>query len=240
MQTTRAVVLRTVRYDDNRVVASLFTEDYGMISALIRVGNTRKKGGRSANVQILSFLEAELEYKAHADFQRIGEMHIYLPWMDLPYHPVKASIVMFLGNFLYHALRSEGSNANLFSFMEYSFQWLDEADGGYSNFHLIFMIRVTRFLGVWPGLDGYSRRGIYDLIAAGFTESLPSHGQYVGVGEAALIPLLLRMDYVSMNRIRLRRNERWHMLEIIVRYYQLHVPGFGELQNLDILREMFS
>lgn len=240
MQTTRGVVLKTVRYDDNRVIVSIFTEDYGIISAFMRVNRSKKKGSGSASAQILSLLEFSLDYRQSADFQKISEISICSPWRDMPYNPVKASIAMFLATFLYHVLRMEGRNEHLFSFLEYSLRWLDEAEKDFANFHLLFMVRLTRFLGILPGTEGYSRTRLYDLVAAGFTDRLPPHGQYVEASEAALIPLILRMDYRNMNRMRLSRNQRWHMLEIIVRYYQLHVPGFGELQNLDVLREMFS
>ena len=30
------------------------------------------------------------------------------------------------------------------------------------------------------------------------------------------------------------------MLEVLLQYYHLHVPSFGELQSVEILRELFS
>lgn len=240
MQATKGIVLRTIRYSDSRIIVSLFTEHYGMLSAAVRLTRGGRSGGRNALWQTLNVVEVSVDYRPSNDLQKISEVSISTPWMELPYHPVKASISMFLGDFLYHSLRGEGENRPLFSFLYNSLRWLDEADGGVANFHLLLMIRMTRFLGIWPGMDGYGRNMVYDMKAACFSAVLPEHGQYLEAGDAMWIPLLLKMDYSQMHRLRMTRNERWHMLDVLLRYYRLHVPSFGELQSVEILRELFS
>lgn len=240
MQTTRALVLRTVRYTDSRIIVSLFTEHYGMISAAVRISRGVNSGRRCALWQILNVVEVNVDYRASVELQKLGDVSIPSPWHELPYHPYKASISMFLGEFLYHSLKNEGENRALFSFLENSLRWLDSAEGGFSNFHLFLMIRMTRFIGILPSMEGSARDKVYDLRGACFSSVLPPHGQYVDANEAALIPVLLEMNYSQMHRLRLSRNERWHMLDVLLKYYRLHMPGFGELQSLDILCEIFS
>lgn len=240
MQATRGIVLRTVRYGDNRIIVSLFTEHFGVVSVVARLSHGKKSGARSALWQLLNIVDLSLDYRATNEIQKYSEACISSPWMDLPYHPFKASISMFLADFLYHSLRGEGENASLFSFLENSLRWLDEADSDFSNFHLLLMIRMTRFLGFWPGMEGYSRSSVYDLKGACFASVLPTHGQYLDAGDSKWIPLLLGMGYSQMNRLRMSRNERRRMLEVLLRYYRLHVPGFGELQSVGILQELFS
>lgn len=240
MQTTKAIVLRTVKYSDTRIVVSLFTEYYGMVSALVRVSHGGRSGGRTALWQLLTLVEVNVDYRPSLDFQKLGEVQISSPWKDMPYNPYKASVTMFLADFLYHCMRGEGENRSLFAFLENSFSWFDETNDSIFNFHLFLMIRMTRFLGIWPGIDGYTEGNVYDLKNACFSSVIPLHGQYVDANEASLIPLLLRLDYSTMHLLKLTRNERRHMLEILIRYYQIHVPGFGELQSLDVLRELFS
>lgn len=240
MQATRGIVLRTLRYSDNRIIVSIFTEHYGMVSAIVRLSRGGKSGGRSALWQTMNVVEMNIDYRPAKDLQKLNDVSISVTWKDLPYNPFKASISMFLGDFLYHAISREGENPLLFSFLVTSLQWLDEAEGNFSNFHLLLMIRLTRFLGIWPGLEGYAKGRIYDMKSACFAVALPAHGQYLEVKDAMWIPLLLRLDYSQMQRFRMTRSERWHMLEVILHYYRLHVPAFGELQSLDILRELFS
>ena len=240
MQTTKAIVLRTIRYSDSHIVVSLFTEYYGMVSALVRVAHGGKRGGRSALWQLMSLVELNVYYRPAADFQKIGDVFMSTPWKDLPYNPFKASVSIFLAEFLYHSLRGEGENRVLFSFLENSLLWFDETEKGMVDFHLLLMIRMTRFLGIWPGTGGYRPGMLYDLKSACYVSRIPPHGQYVDADAATLIPMLLRTDYSNMHLLRMTRNERRHMLDVLLQYYRLHVPGFGELQSLDVLRELFA
>lgn len=240
MQKTKAIVLRTVRYTDNRIIVSLFSEHYGMISTIVHIAHGGKRGGRSALWQLLNIVELNVDFRSSSELQKVGEVQISTSWKDLPYHPFKVSISMFLADFLYHSLRGEGENRALFSFLENSLQWLDESEKGISDFHLLLMIRMTRFLGIWPGTEGCGSGKLYDLKNACYVSQIPPHGQYVEADEASLLPLLLRLDYSTMHLLRMSTNNRRHMLDVLLRYYQLHVPGFGELQSLDVLREIFS
>ena len=52
--------------------------------------------------------------------------------------------------------------------------------------------------------------------------------------------MLMRMNYETMHLFAMSRTERNRCLEIILRYYRLHLPGFPELKSPDVLRELFQ
>lgn len=237
---TRALVLRTIHYGDNRLVVSLYTESRGMVTCMVRVTRGRKSGGRTALWQMLNLVDVAMDVRPSRDMQTINEASMSCPWYDLPYHPLKAAISMFLGDFLFHCLRGEGENAALFAFLENSLRWFDEAEEGIADFHLQLMLRLTRFLGILPGVDGYARHKVYDLRGACYAAVIPIHGQYLAADEARWIPLLLRLDYGRMRKLKMTTTGRRRVMEILLLYYRLHVPAFGELQSLDVLREVFS
>lgn len=60
-------------------------------------------------------------------------------------------VYMFLVE-LGQATRNE-QDVPLFSFIEESVAWLDQAQGNYANFHIVFMVRLTFFLGFSPNLE---------------------------------------------------------------------------------------
>lgn len=240
MQKTKALVLRTVRYSDSRIIVSLFTEQHGMVSTIVRVQHGTGKGARTALWQLLNFVEVNVAYRQASDFQKVTEPIIYNPWKELPYHPLKAGVSMFLADFLYHSIRNEGANQLLFDFLEKALTWFDETENGIADFHLLLMAKMTRFLGIWPSTDGYVQGAVYDLKGACFVTQLPGHGQYLESSDAALFSRLFEADFSSVCLLGISRNERRHMLDVLLRYYQIHVPGFGELQSVDVLRELFS
>ena len=71
---------------------------------------------------------------------------------------------MFLAEFLYRALREEAENGPLFAYLEHSIRWLDECDRSFSNFHLVFLMRFSRFLGLYPNTEDYREGCFFDML----------------------------------------------------------------------------
>ena len=106
---------------------------------------------------------------------------------------------------------------------------------------LVFLMRLSRFLGLYPNLEGYAEGDWFDLRAACFTPLRPvGHGDCIAPAEAARIARLMRMDYGTMHLFRLTRDERARCLDVILTYYRLHLPDFPELKSVEVLRELFD
>ena len=93
-------------------------------------------------------------------------MKLSYPFKSVPYHPHKSAIALFIAEFLYRALREEAENAPLFAYLSNSIQWLDECKHDFANFHLVFLIRLSRFLGLYPNTEGYHNGDYFDLLNA--------------------------------------------------------------------------
>lgn len=148
---------------------------------------------------------------------------------------------MFLSEFLCRALREETENRPLFAYLQHSVVWLDECRGGFANFHLVFLMRLSRFLGLYPNLEHYAEGDYFDLQAACFTSLRPqTHSHYIGPQEAARLRRLMRMNYETMHLFGMSRAERARCLSVINDYYRLHLPDFPELRSLEVLKELFD
>jgi len=240
VETTKALVLNCVRYNDNGVVVSFFTERYGSISSLVRIPNTRRRNALLSLLQRLSLVEIEIDYRETRDMQSIRNVSLYYPWTSIPYNPVKASVAMFIAEFLYNALRSEGVNVGLFSFLEQSLVWFDQNMEGIANFHLLLPIKLTMFLGIMPNIEGYREGMFFDMQCGECVEVPPLHRYMLDRDETSFLPVLLGTDYCQMHGLAITREQRGHILEIIIMYYRLHVPGFRSLQSMGVLREVFA
>ena len=82
--------------------------------------------------------------------QRLREVRIDQPYLHIPTNPSKQAILLFLAEFLTYATRDEQQNVPLFLFIRSSLLWLDETEARFANFHLVFMARMSRFLGFGP------------------------------------------------------------------------------------------
>ena len=117
--------------------------------------------------------------------------------------------------------------------------WLDACEKNFSNFHLVFLIRLSRFLGLYPNTEDYAEGAYFDLMNACFTLEKPIHGMFLRPEESARIINLMRMKYDNMHLFAMNRMERNRCLDIINEYYRLHLPDFPELKSLPVLQELF-
>ena len=240
----RCLVLRTVKYGDNSIIVDTYTESRGRMSFVAPFARGRRTGSGAAFWAQLSQVEFQADIRPQGKLAKPQDVRFYYNYMDLPFSPLKSSIAMFVGEFLCAALRSEGENRPLYKYVETSLRWLDMADtrsqlSGVANFHLVFLMRLTRFIGIYPNLEN-SRLPYFDLVAGEYCERQPAHNHFLRGDEARILPLLFRMDYSTMRIYRFNRLQRQRCLELLLDYYRIHVPQFPQLKSLEVLAELFS
>lgn len=235
------IVLHVLKYNDTSNIVDIYTEQVGRASFLVKIPRLRKSNVRSVLFQPLAFVEVEADCRPNSSLHRVQEVKLLFPFRTLPYHPYKSSIAMFLAEFLYRALREEEANFPLFAYLRHSILWLDECENkSFANFHLVFLMRFSRFLGLYPNVEDYTDGCYFDMLNACFTSSFPMSGSFLKPDEAGRIRLLLRMNYETMHLFGMSRVERNRCLTVINDYYRLHIPDFPVLKSIDVLKELFD
>ena len=237
---TQAVVLRTVRYGDNSLIVDMLTREQGRVSFLVKVSKSPRGKMRKQYFMPLTIVDVDFDMRMNASLQRLRDIRITHLMNSLAQHPYKLSIGMFLAEFLCHATRDEHDNPTLYDFVAMSLEWLDGVEEAFSNFHLVFMIRLSRFVGFFPNTEDGNEGDYFDMLNACFTTVKPQHGHFLPPDEASKISLLMRLNYKTMHLCAMSRQERNRCTEVILEYYRLHVPGFPPLKSLDVMRELFS
>jgi DNA repair protein RecO (recombination protein O) len=242
LQKTIGIVLHTLNYNDTSIIVEIYTELCGRASFVISVSRSKKTGIRLGLFQPLALIEFEADFRLTAtSLYRIKEAKSFLPFTTIPYDPFKLAISLFLAEFLYRSLHEEGENRMLFAYLKYSIVWLDKAQKRYANFHLVFLMHLSRFLGLYPNLDSYHKGDYFDLLNADFISTRPlQHPFFLLPEEASCLPYLTRMNYETMYLFKMNRTERIRCLTIINEYYELHLPGFSVLKSLKIIQDLFD
>lgn len=241
LQKTVGIVLHTLKYNDTSNIVEMYTEFAGRASFLVNVPRSRKASVKSVLFQPLSLIEFEADFRPNATLYRIREAKSFYPFSSIPYDPFKSAMALFLAEFLYRAVREEAENRPLFAYLQHSVVWLDTCREGYANFHLVFLMRLSRFLGLYPNLDDYHEGDYFDMLNACFTSVRPqSHSSYIEPGEAGRLLRLMRMNYETMHLFAMNRAERTRCLHILNEYYRLHLPDFPVLKSLAVLQELFD
>lgn len=238
---TEAIVLHSIKYGEQRLIVDMFTREHGRLSFIVSVPKTNRSKLKKQFFQPLTLLYIEADIRPQAQLQKLRDVSLLVPLGSLLLVPDKLAIGLFVAEFLYYALRDEQQNIPLFDYIRSSLEWLDGRSHHYANFHLVFLMHLSRFLGFYPNLSNQGGQNVYfDLRASSFCEDAPVHPDFLMPQESARIGVMMRMDFPSMHLFRLSRADRNRTLEIIERYYRLHLPAFPELKSLPVLRELFA
>ncbi len=222
------------------MIVDMFTCEAGRQSFVVPIPKSSKSKLKKQYFQPMTLLEIESDLRQRLQLQKLKEVRLLAPYSSIPFSPEKLAISLFVAEFLYHALRSEQQNAPLFAYLCDSMQWLDTVEDGFANFHLTFLMRMSRFLGFYPNLDDYVDGCVFDLRTSTFSLQVPTHRDFLQPDDARRIHTLMRMDFPTMRVFRLSRQDRNRITEVLLHYYQLHIPQFPELKSLSVLQELWT
>lgn len=237
---TKAIVLNSLKYGESQLIVDMFTESHGRLSFMQRIPRTSRSGVKKQFFQPLTLLAIEFDYRPSQKMQRVREAAVSCPFVSLPFDAFKLSIALFVAEFTGYCTRSEQANPSLYLFVENSVRWLDACDSGFANFHIIYMLHLTRFIGFYPNLDDDSDDACFDMRAGCFVAHVPVHADFLKPDEARKIRLLMRLNYTTMRLLSLSRSERNRIVDVILQYYRLHQPGFPEMKSLPVLVQLFG
>lgn len=240
MLRSHGIVLHSLRYGDHRIIVDIFTETTGVVAYIVPVSRNGKGGIKASAWQPLALVEVAWQPNVKTILQQPKELSLWQPWRTLTMEPRKTAMCLFLSEFLYHALHREQENRPLFGFLVNALSWFDERDDQFVNFHIVFLLHLTRFLGFLPNVEDWHEGYYFDLQSATFSRVRPFHIYYLDPEEAALVPKFLRMDLRSMRAVGLNRTLRHRALEIVTEFYRLHIPEFPESRSLEVLAEVFE
>lgn len=218
----------------------MYSQEYGAITFSCSIGSRSNSKSKTNYFQPLNIVEIEFDKKPKAEIHAIKDIRIVYPAKSIPFDPYKLSISIFLAEFIRYALMNEQQNVPLYNYIENSIQWLDNVEQNFSNFHILFMVKLTQFTGFFPNLNDYYPGCWFDLREGEFTSLIPKHKEVVRPVDATIIPVLARLSFRTMHILKLTRHNRNQCTEGILTYYRLHLPDFPELKSFSVMRELFT
>jgi len=218
------------------MITAAYTRNYGIMSFMVR-GLGKKRGNKLAALEPLSLVEINFHCREKYDVQSAKEINAKSRSGGLFYDPIKGSIQLFLAEMLYKSLREEAPDEDLFDYITSSLQYFDSGND-HTYFHLVFLMRLTKFLGFFPKGSFDEHTCFFDLQNGVFTGNLNSSLHTLDRSDSQGFYALIGADYSSS--IELKSDLRRRLLKSLVEYYRLQLEGFGEVKSLPVLMEVFS
>jgi DNA repair protein RecO (recombination protein O) len=240
LEKTRGIVLHQIKYTDSGIVAQLYTRKFGRQSFLIKGMRNRKAGKHNILFQPMFILDLEMYYKPSREIQSLKEFSVSFTPYNIFTDIRKSCVAIFLGEVLTSVLREESPHEEMFDFIEEAVIWFDGSKEDYANFHIGFLAGMTSFLGFEPGQRSDSEDLFFDMVNGSFVPVPPLHGNYAGEEISDMLARIFCSSYDNLSNISLNGRLRNEILDILVRYYSLHLPALKKLNSLEVLKEVFS
>ncbi|MEI6753660.1 MAG: DNA repair protein RecO [Paludibacter sp.] len=235
---TTGIILHTMKYNDTASIVCIYTREFGRVSYMVYGVGRKKAVVRSSFLQPLTLTELDVRHVPGKDIQQIKEIRVLYPFSSIPANPVKNALALFLSEVLFKSLRQTEPDDTLFLFLENSIQQLDYSNEGVQNFHLVFLQKLTRYLGFEANIE--ESGGYFDLMNGVFLKDKPAHIHFLMPENTNQFIKLMETDYNTMEKLILSRESRLELLKNLLEYYRLHIPEFHTIHSLAVLQSLFD
>lgn len=240
VEKTRGIVLHHFRYGESSLISHVFTEDFGRKSFIHKGVRSRKSPNRANLLQPLFILNIEFYRKDRQELQLVREFSLAENFLHFPYDIHKSAQALFMAEVLYKCLKQEEADRPLYDFLTHSIRYFDLHTVGTANFHLLFLLKLTRFLGILPLKDDRQNNVIFDIREGTFREDKPLHFHFLEEKTAKTLFDLLDMNYEEGSLVKFSHYQRNELLEEVMKFYTFHHYNLDHLNSLSVLKELFD
>jgi DNA repair protein RecO (recombination protein O) len=218
----------------------MYTEVFGRVSYLVARNRGKKTTVSKALFMPLSVVEMEVEHQNKRDLHRIREAKQCYPLNRLFTDPVKNALALFMAEVLFRVVKDTEPDARLFDYLYRSICLLELAEDGVANFHVVFLLHLLHYLGIFPNTDSYAEDYYFDMQNGVFADRSPLHRHYLNREESRIFARLFKISYENMSLYAFSRHDRVNILNRILTYYRIHLPEIPEIKSLAILQALFE
>ncbi len=237
---TRGIILHAIPYKDTYSIISVYTETFGRVSYIVARNRGKRSAVSKALFMPLSVVEMEVEHFNKRDLHRIKEAKRCFQQTELFVHPIKNMLALFLAEVLYRTLKTTEPDERLFAYLCNSIRLLEVTEEGIGNFHLVFLLHLLHYQGIFPNTASFCPESYFDLQNGVFSDRIPMHRHYLNQEESRFFARLLKINFENMSLFAFSRRDRAIILDRIMEYYRLHIPDFPEIKSLAILQSLFE
>jgi len=241
LQKTNGIVLNQFKYSETSLIVNILTEEYGKMSFIVN-GVRKKKSKFPANYfQSFNLLQIVFIESKKSDLHKITEISNQIVLTDIIFNIQKTSICMFLAEIINITSQKLEKDDKLYQFLEQIIQYIDSAKNEeISNIHLWSMLRLMQFNGISPNNNFSEQNKFFNPVEGSFSYETLKNKYIYSEENSKIIHQLLGSSIDTSSKIKINKNSRLELLELMTQYFQLHIDGFKASKSLSILSEIFA
>ncbi len=237
---TIGIIFHSFKYSETSIIARVFTKDLGLQSYIVPGVRKQKSKIKQNLFQPLSILELVVYHKERGGLQHIREISCPRPFDTIPYDIAKSSIAIFLAEMLHHSLKNHEPNPPLFTFIHDAVKQLDAAKGRVADFHLVFLLELSRFLGFQPR-NNYEKNNCVFNLREGFFQPMSHRMESViDKNTSRYFHEVITTKMEDAASLTIPKELRKQLLHIAIDFYRYHLDGMQEIKSHTILEMVLN
>jgi DNA repair protein RecO (recombination protein O) len=237
---TRGIVLHTIKYSETSVIVKIFTERLGLVSYIVNGVRSSKATAKAALLRPLTLLDLDINHRENKGLQRIKEYKRAYNYQSLPFDTAKSAVALFILEVIAKSLKEHDAHEDMFQFIFDCFIHLDELTQMNNDFHLQFLMHYAVYLGFGPHGTSDDDSPYFDMQEGVFTRRNSMSPLVLNKEQSEIVSHLIESDIYHSIDIKLTRQTRNQILQVLLKYYSLHLEGFTGLRSPEVLEELFD
>ncbi len=240
MQKSNGIVVRTVKYGESSLILEILTEFDGLSSFIVS-GVRKSKKNTASLYHPMQQLDIVHYPSKGESLARIKEVKLSKHYENLLSDVPSTALANFLIECVQKVAKEKDIKSRFYSFLKDSLNYIDDNPRGVQNFHLYYITAMTQLCGYeiennytesLPYFDLRSGRfGPHEVVFDGYQPSAPA---------GRLLSTFLNEEWDTVQSISLTKDERYDYIDMMLLYFQYHVPGFTRPKSLDVFRVVFG
>jgi DNA repair protein RecO (recombination protein O) len=201
-----------------------------------------KKSSQANYFQPGAMLDLVVYHHEQKSLQRIKEFKWAYLYDSLLFDVIKNAMLLYVVELIIKTIKQPEHNPNLFSFLEEGLKWLDKHSTEESaSFPIYVSIHLSSFLGFQLYADSNPNHHQFHIAEGKFSDEAGVNSTYFEGEEVLLLKELMNVRHPDdLTEIPLSRKNRQQILEMMEAYYKAHIPEFGQMKTLPVLRQILN
>lgn len=237
-QKTKTIILNTSKYGENKLIINGYTREYGRMGFVISAIAT-KKASPLPYCQPLFQNEVEFNYNPSHELQQAKTINPCYTYQSIPYKTSKTSIAFFIAEVLRKTLVYSEKNTSLYDFISASLKMFDIPEIKGTNFHLKFLMTLSKYLGFYPANRYSQNEQFFDIEKSKFITQNYNNRHTIPPPYSKIFDSLLDNEFTTCENIQLSGSDRSFLLNKIIEYYKYRFENIHNINSLEILQTVF-
>lgn len=233
LEKTEGLVLKTVRYSESSVIAKIFTREKGLVSFIIPGLRSSRNKSRGNLFQPLQYLELDIYFHPEKNLLKLKEYRPAYIYKALPYEMSRQAVGIFALEVLSKCLHEHEINTCLYDYIRTYFEELDSNEPD-KLAPQKFLLALSRKLGIEPLRPASIADSVFFNLQEGKFSKYPGNlGESLDESSSKLLYNFLYEENGKLSII-----ERNEITDALLAYLKIHIPNFGRVSSLEILRQI--